>query len=71
MFKNIFDLSSQMLISAGIMMVLIAWLLIVLPELLSWFIATFVMAGGIYLIALGIRSRKIAKEQDNEYTIYM
>ncbi|MCK5077267.1 MAG: hypothetical protein KAR38_12875 [Calditrichia bacterium] len=71
MFKNIFDLSSHMLISFGIMLVLIAFLLIVLPELLAWFIASLIMGGGVYLITLGIKSKKIAKEQDNQFTIYM
>ena len=71
MFKNIFDLSSHMLISFGIMLVLIALLLIVLPELLSWFIATLIMGGGIYLIGLGMKSKKIAKEQEDQFTVYM
>ena len=69
MLKNFFDLSSQMLISFGIMLVLIALLLIVLPELLAWFIASLIMGGGVYLIVLGIRSKKIANEQDNQYIV--
>ncbi len=70
MIKNLLDLSAHVSIVTGSIMIFIALLLIVMPELLSWFIASIILTVGVYLLIAGIRNKKLAQESQDDFIYY-